>query len=63
MLSGGAGSLLAQGLSPVEAGAVAAYLHGLAGALSAQGAATSAGLVLAAWPEAVRAVRAGTLGA
>jgi NAD(P)H-hydrate repair Nnr-like enzyme with NAD(P)H-hydrate dehydratase domain len=63
VLSGGAGSLLAQGLDALDAGAVAAHLHGLAGALSARGAATSAGRVLEAWPEAVRAVRAGTLGA
>lgn len=62
VLSGGAGSLLAQGLDTAEAAAIAAHLHGLAGALSARGAATSAGLVLAAWPQAVRVVRAGTLG-
>jgi hydroxyethylthiazole kinase-like uncharacterized protein yjeF len=61
VLSGGCGSLLAQGLAPREAGAVGAHLHGLAGRLSAAGAATSAYRVLEAWPDAVRAVRAGTL--
>jgi hydroxyethylthiazole kinase-like uncharacterized protein yjeF len=61
VLSGGCGSLLAQGLGAREAGAVGAHLHGLAGRLSAAGAATSAYLVLEAWPDAVRAVRAGTL--
>jgi hydroxyethylthiazole kinase-like uncharacterized protein yjeF len=38
VLSGLAGALLAQGLSPAEAGAVGAYLHGLAGRLAAAGA-------------------------
>jgi hydroxyethylthiazole kinase-like uncharacterized protein yjeF len=61
VLSGGTGALLAQGLDAVDAGAVGACLHGVAGALSAAGAATSAARVLAAWPDAVRAVRAGTL--
>ena len=37
MLSGLAGALLAQGLSPAEAGAAGAYLHGLAGRLAAAG--------------------------
>ncbi|MCA1710921.1 MAG: NAD(P)H-hydrate dehydratase [Actinobacteria bacterium] len=61
VLSGGTGSLLAQGLDPLTAGAVGAHLHGVAGTVSAEGAATSAFLVLEAWPKAVRAVRAGTL--
>jgi NAD(P)H-hydrate repair Nnr-like enzyme with NAD(P)H-hydrate dehydratase domain len=61
VLSGGCGSLLAQGLDAMYAGAVGAFLHGVAGTLSAAGAATSAGKVLAAWPDAVRAVRAGRL--
>jgi hydroxyethylthiazole kinase-like uncharacterized protein yjeF len=62
VLSGGCGALLAQGLDPLTAGAVGAHLHGLAGRLAAGGAATSAGQVLASWPDAVRAVRTGTLG-
>ncbi|MBV9092942.1 MAG: NAD(P)H-hydrate dehydratase [Streptosporangiaceae bacterium] len=37
VLSGLAGALLAQGLGPVHAGAVAAYLHGLAARLAAAG--------------------------
>jgi len=39
VLSGLAGALLAQGLAPPEAAAVAAYLHGMAGRLAATGAA------------------------
>jgi hydroxyethylthiazole kinase-like uncharacterized protein yjeF len=42
VLSGLAGALLAQGLAPPEAAAVAAYLHGLAGRLAATGAAHGA---------------------
>jgi hydroxyethylthiazole kinase-like uncharacterized protein yjeF len=61
VLSGGCGALLAQGLDVIDAGAVGAHLHGLAGALSAAGATTSASLVLEAWPDAVRRVRAGTM--
>lgn len=61
VLSGGCAALLAQGLDPLQAGAVGAHLHGLAGRLSADGAATSAARLLDAWPDAVRAVRAGTL--
>ncbi|WP_439940196.1 NAD(P)H-hydrate dehydratase [Streptomyces sp. BBFR115] len=38
VLSGLAGSLLAAGLAPRDAGSVAAYLHGLAGRLAAHGA-------------------------
>src|SRR5262249_56934671 len=38
VLSGLAGALLAQGLSPAEAGAAGAYLHGMAGRLAAAGA-------------------------
>ena len=62
VLAGGVGALLAQGLDAVTAGAVGAHLHGRAGDLSADGGPTSASAVLAAWPQAVRAVRAGTLG-
>lgn len=61
VLSGGCGALLAQGLDPLTAGALGAYLHGLAGTLSAKGAATSAGRLLQAWPDAVRAAQAGRL--
>ena len=38
VLSGLAGALLAQGLTPAQAGAAGAYLHGLAGRLAAAGA-------------------------
>jgi NAD(P)H-hydrate repair Nnr-like enzyme with NAD(P)H-hydrate dehydratase domain len=63
VLCGGIGALLAQGLGPVPAAAVGAHVHGAAGRLSARGATTSASSLLEAWPAAVRAVRAGTLGA
>jgi hydroxyethylthiazole kinase-like uncharacterized protein yjeF len=59
VLSGGVGALLAQGLGVLDAASVGAWLHGVAGTVSAAGASTSAGLVLEAWPAAVRAVRAG----
>jgi hydroxyethylthiazole kinase-like uncharacterized protein yjeF len=59
VLSGACGALLAQGLDPLHAGAVGAFLHGAAATLAADGAATSAGQVLERWPDAVRAVRAG----
>jgi hydroxyethylthiazole kinase-like uncharacterized protein yjeF len=61
VLSGGCGALLAQGLDPLRAAGVGAYLHGVAGTLSADGGPTSAGRVLDHWPGAVRATRAGTL--
>ncbi len=57
VLSGGVGALLAQGLHPLDAGSVGAWLHGVAGALSADGASTSASLLLEAWPSAVRSLR------
>lgn len=57
VLSGGAGALLAQGLDVLDAASVGAWLHGRAGSLSAAGAATSASLVLEAWPAAVREAR------
>lgn len=57
VLAGGIGALLAQGLSVLDAASVGAYLHGRAGSLSAAGAATSAGRVLDAWPDAVREAR------
>jgi hydroxyethylthiazole kinase-like uncharacterized protein yjeF len=59
VLSGACGALLAQGLDPLHAGAVGAFLHGLAADLAADGAPTSAAQVLERWPDAVRAVRAG----
>ncbi|WP_405979172.1 NAD(P)H-hydrate dehydratase [Streptomyces sp. NBC_00158] len=63
VLSGLAGALLAGGLSGVDAGSVAAYLHGLAGRLAAGrlaagGAPVVAQEVAAALPEAWRSVRA-----
>ncbi len=42
VLSGLAGSLLAAGLSPLDAGSVAAYLHGLAGRAASRGTAGAA---------------------
>jgi hydroxyethylthiazole kinase-like uncharacterized protein yjeF len=59
VLAGAIGALLAQGLNVLDAASVGAYLHGRAGVLSALGATTSAGLLLEAWPAAVREVRAG----
>lgn len=61
VLSGACAALLAQGLGPFDAASVAAWLHGRAGQLSAAGGTTSAGQVLAAWPDAVREVMTGTL--
>jgi len=54
VLSGAGGSLLATGLSPLDAGSVAAFLHGLAARL-APGPVAAADLV-EHWPDAVRAV-------
>jgi hydroxyethylthiazole kinase-like uncharacterized protein yjeF len=59
VLAGGVGALLAQGVEVRDAGSAGAWLHGLAGQLSADGGTTSAGLVLEAWPAAVRQARAG----
>ncbi|MGW0884987.1 NAD(P)H-hydrate dehydratase [Streptomyces sp. NPDC002671] len=59
VLSGLAGSLLAAGLSAVDAGSVAAYLHGLAGRFAAEGAPVGAYDVAARVPEAWRDVRRG----
>ncbi|MEU2908867.1 NAD(P)H-hydrate dehydratase [Streptomyces massasporeus] len=56
VLSGLGGSLLAAGLSAVDAGSVGAYLHGLAGRLSAGGAPVGAHDVADAVPEAWRNV-------
>jgi hydroxyethylthiazole kinase-like uncharacterized protein yjeF len=57
VLSGLGGSLLAAGLSARDAGSVAAYLHGLAGRLAAEGAPVGAHDVAAAVPRAWRSVR------
>jgi ADP-dependent NAD(P)H-hydrate dehydratase / NAD(P)H-hydrate epimerase len=60
VLSGLAGALLAQGVGPAAAAAAAAaFLHGLAGRLAARDAPIGAADVLAAIPDAIRAVRAG----
>lgn len=56
VLSGLGGSLLAAGLSAVDAGSVAAYLHGLAGRFAAEGAPVSAEGVAGRIPEAWRSV-------
>ncbi|MFE9176972.1 NAD(P)H-hydrate dehydratase [Streptomyces sp. NPDC007126] len=57
VLSGLAGSLLAAGLSAVDAGSAGAYLHGLAGRFAAQGAPAGAHDVAEAIPRAWRDVR------
>ncbi|MFH8767870.1 NAD(P)H-hydrate dehydratase [Streptomyces sp. NPDC017958] len=57
VLSGLAGSLLAAGLSALDAGSVAAYLHGLAGRFAADGAPAGAHDVAERIPEAWRDVR------
>jgi len=56
VLSGLGGSLLAAGLDPALAAAMAAYVHGVAGSIAADGATTSAGGVLDALPAALRAL-------
>ena len=55
VLSGLAGSLLAQGLTPPDAAAVAAYLHGMAARLAARDAPIGASDLLTAIPAAIRA--------
>ncbi|MEU4653003.1 NAD(P)H-hydrate dehydratase [Streptomyces sp. NPDC023723] len=57
VLSGLAGSLLAAGLSAVDAGSVGAYLHGLAGRFAARGAPIGAHDIALAVPEVWRDVR------
>ncbi|MGV9304567.1 NAD(P)H-hydrate dehydratase [Nonomuraea sp. NPDC004354] len=57
VLSGIAGALLAAGLAPYDAGACAAYLHGLAGRIAAGGAPLTAADVAAAVPAAIRSLR------
>jgi hydroxyethylthiazole kinase-like uncharacterized protein yjeF len=50
VLSGASGSLLAQGLDPLDAASCAAYVHGLA----AEQTRASSGSLIAAWPDVVR---------
>ncbi|MDL2077768.1 NAD(P)H-hydrate dehydratase [Streptomyces sp. GXMU-J15] len=57
VLSGLAGSLLAAGLAPLDAGSVAAYLHGLAGRYASDGAPVGAQDVARAIVRAWRDVR------
>ncbi|WBO64381.1 NAD(P)H-hydrate dehydratase [Streptomyces camelliae] len=57
VLSGLAGSLLAAGLSALDAGSVAAYLHGLAGRFAAEGAPAGAHDISDRIPQAWRDVR------
>jgi ADP-dependent NAD(P)H-hydrate dehydratase / NAD(P)H-hydrate epimerase len=56
VLSGLAGSLLAQGLPAATAAAAAAYLHGMAGRLAARDAPIGASDLIGAIPAAIRAV-------
>jgi NAD(P)H-hydrate repair Nnr-like enzyme with NAD(P)H-hydrate dehydratase domain len=67
VLSGVCGSLMAQGLSPFDAGRVGAFLHGMAGRFASEGAAVidprrgapvAAADLLDVWPDVERAVRA-----
>jgi ADP-dependent NAD(P)H-hydrate dehydratase / NAD(P)H-hydrate epimerase len=57
VLSGLTGALLAQGLPPADAAAVAAYLHGMAGRLAARDAPIGASDLIGGIPEAIRAVK------
>jgi ADP-dependent NAD(P)H-hydrate dehydratase / NAD(P)H-hydrate epimerase len=59
VLSGLAGSLLAQGLAPAPAAAAAAFLHGLAGRLAADDAPIGASDLVTAIPAAIRAATGG----
>jgi hydroxyethylthiazole kinase-like uncharacterized protein yjeF len=56
VLSGLAGALLAQGVEPQRAAAVAAYLHGIAARLAADGAPIGASDLIGALPAALRSV-------
>ena len=56
VLSGLAGSLLAQGLAPAQAGLAGAYLHGLAARIAASGAPIGAFDVVRALPDAFRSL-------
>ena len=57
VLTGVVTALLASGLESLDAASVGAYLHGLAGRIAANGAATTADAVARALPEAERRVR------
>ncbi|HEY0640669.1 MAG TPA: ADP/ATP-dependent (S)-NAD(P)H-hydrate dehydratase, partial [Pseudonocardiaceae bacterium] len=59
VLSGLIGALLAAGLPPLTAAGAATHVHGLAALLAARGAPAPASRLLAAVPDAVRAVRRG----
>ena len=56
VLAGVAGALLAGDVDPADAGAMAAFVHGRAGAIASGGGPVSAGAVLDAVPAAIRAV-------
>jgi ADP-dependent NAD(P)H-hydrate dehydratase / NAD(P)H-hydrate epimerase len=56
VLSGLAGALLAQGLEPLRAAAAAAYLHGIAARLAADGAPIGSSDLIEALPAAIRTV-------
>jgi hydroxyethylthiazole kinase-like uncharacterized protein yjeF len=56
VLSGLAGALLAQGLTPLQAAAAAAYLHGIAGRLASRDAPIGAQDLITALPAAIRTV-------
>jgi NAD(P)H-hydrate repair Nnr-like enzyme with NAD(P)H-hydrate dehydratase domain len=56
VLSGLAGSLLAQGLEPPRAAAAAAYLHGIAARLAAEGAPIGSSDIIGSLPAAIRSV-------
>ncbi len=58
VLSGLAGALLAQGLEPLRAAAAAAYLHGIAARLAADGAPIGSSDLVEALPAAIRTVAA-----
>jgi ADP-dependent NAD(P)H-hydrate dehydratase / NAD(P)H-hydrate epimerase len=57
VLSGLAGALLAQGLTPPDAAAAAAFLHGVAARQAADGAPIGASDLVRALPSAIRAVQ------
>jgi NAD(P)H-hydrate repair Nnr-like enzyme with NAD(P)H-hydrate dehydratase domain len=56
VLTGIIASLLAGGLSAIDAAAVGAFVHGVAGRIAADDAPTSADRVAAAIPDAIRAL-------
>jgi hydroxyethylthiazole kinase-like uncharacterized protein yjeF len=58
VLSGLAGALLAQGVEVQHAAAAAAYLHGMAGRIAADGAPIGAADIIGSLPAAIRAVAA-----